>query len=498
MNDVLLEARGIVKEFPGVKALDDVQFELRKNEVHCLLGENGAGKSTMMKIFAGIYKATSGEILLRGEPVIFENTKEAQAVGIGIIHQELNLCKHLTVAQNIFLGREKVTSCGVVNEAEMNRMAKEVLDSFHEGIDPKSKISELSISKQQIVEIAKSLSQNAEIIIMDEPTSSLSGREVEELFNIIHKLREDGKGIIYISHKLDELKEISDRVTVFRDGKYIETVDFENTTVDNLVTMMVGRSIEDKFPYVAPNNSRHKLLEIKDLTVEGLIKDVSFDIFGGEALGIFGLVGAGRTEVAKTIFGAIKKSSGDIIMYGRSLNITSERMAIKEGIVYAPEDRKKEGLAVKMTVAENLVLPTLADISSAFGVISKKRQSARSLKKVDELRIKTPSIEQIVNNLSGGNQQKIVIGKWLMHDPKVIIFDEPTRGIDVNAKVEFYKIFNALKLKGVGVVIISSELPEILGLTDRILVMAGGKSRAILNTRDESTTQEKIMHYATM
>ncbi len=497
MCEVLLEAKGIVKEFPGVKALNNVSFALRKGEVHCLLGENGAGKSTMMKIFAGIYPATEGEVFLRGKKVEITSPRAAQDMGIGIIHQELNLCKHLTVAQNIFLGREKMNGA-VVNEAQMNREAAAVLDSFHEGIDPRDRVSDLSISKQQIVEIAKSLSQNAEVIIMDEPTSSLSGREIDELFKIIRKLKADGKGIIYISHKLDELKEICDRVTVYRDGEYIDSVEFKNTTIDKLVTMMVGRSIKEKFPYVEPNETRHKLLEIKNLTVEGLIADVSFDIYGGEALGIFGLVGAGRTELAKTIFGAIKKTSGEVLMKGRALNITSERMAIKEGIVYAPEDRKREGLAVKMTVADNLVLPTLADICSCLGVVSRKKRSERSQQKVDELKIKTPSIDQIVNNLSGGNQQKVVIGKWLMHEPKVIIFDEPTRGIDVNAKVEFYKLFNTLKHQGVGVVLISSELPEILGLTDRLMVMASGKCQVMLNTRDKETTQEKIMHYATL
>ncbi len=498
MSEVLLEAKGISKEFPGVKALNNVNFQLKKGEVHCLLGENGAGKSTMMKIFAGIYQANAGDIFLRGEKVVIDSPRGAQDMGIGIIHQELNLCKHLTVAQNIFLGREDMRGSMVVNERLMNKRAAEILDSFHEGINPKSKISELSISKQQIVEIAKSLSQNAEVIIMDEPTSSLSGREVDELFKIIHKLRSDGKGIIYISHKLDELKHISDRVTVYRDGEFINTVEFKNTNVDELVTMMVGRSIKEKFPYVEPNESRSKILEIKNLTVDGLISDVSFDVYGGESLGIFGLVGAGRTEVAKTIFGAIKKTGGEVIMEGRSINVTSERGAIKEGIVYAPEDRKREGLAVRMSVSDNLVLPTLNDICSRFGVISSRKQSSRAISKVNELQIKTPSIAQIVNNLSGGNQQKVVIGKWLMHNPKVIIFDEPTRGIDVNAKVEFYKIFNALKLKGVAVVLISSELPEILGLTDRLVVMASGKCQAVMNTRDEGTTQEKIMHYATM
>ena len=497
MSEILLEAKGIIKEFPGVKALDNVQFQLRKGEVHCLLGENGAGKSTMMKIFAGVYQADQGELYLRGKKVEVVSPKAAQDMGIGIIHQELNLCKHLSVAQNIFLGREEMNGV-VVNENKMNQLACEVLDEFHEGIDPRDKIGDLSISKQQVVEIAKSLSQNAEVIIMDEPTSSLSGREVEELFKIIHKLREDGKGIIYISHKLDELKEICDRVTVFRDGTYVNTVDFADTNVDELVKMMVGRSIEDKFPYVEPNHTHHKLLEVKNLSVQGLIHDVSFDVYGGEALGIFGLVGAGRTELAKTIFGAIKKNGGTVLIDGRKTNITSARKAIKEGIVYAPEDRKKEGLAVKMTVSENLNLASMDDICSSLGVISKKRQSARAFQKVEELRIKTPTIDQIVKNLSGGNQQKVVIAKWLMNNPKVIIFDEPTRGIDVNAKVEFYKLFNALKHQGGGVVIISSELPEILGLTDRIMVMAGGKARAMLDTRDKETTQEKIMHFATM
>jgi len=490
----VLEAQGITKVFPGVKALDNVSFNLKKGEVHALLGENGAGKSTMMKIFSGVHKCEAGKIFVNGKEVEIDSPRKSMDLGIGIIYQELNLCQHLTVAQNIFLGRE-ITKGMRVDRKKLEEKAKEILEMMGTDIKPSERVSNLSVSKQQMVEIAKALSQNIDILIMDEPTSSLSEREIDGLFKVIDKLKADGKSIIYISHKLDELKRITDRVTVFRDGKFIDSFYFKDSTMDEIISKMVGREISDQFPRKEVKRGK-KIFEVKNFTNDGLVHDINFDLYEGEILGISGIVGSGRTELAKSIFGSIGKPVGEIIVEGKKVTINTPEDAIKNGIVYIPEDRKKEGLAVKMSVAENFSLPLLDEISTKFlKKIKRKELKEKSNDMIQKMRIKTPTLDTKVKTLSGGNQQKIVIGKWLLKNPKIIILDEPTRGIDVNAKVEIYGLMNALKENGIGVIMISSELPELLGITDRIMIMNSGEIKHIVDTL--STTQEEIMSYST-
>lgn len=467
---------------------------MKKGEVHALLGENGAGKSTMMKIFSGVYKNDSGKILVYGEEREISSPRESMDLGIGIIYQELNLCQHLTVAQNIFLGRELEKGI-VIDKKTSEWEAKKILEMMGTDIKPNEKISNLSVSKQQMVEIAKALSQNIKILIMDEPTSSLSEKETEKLFKVIEKLKSEGKSIIYISHKLDELKRITDRVTIFRDGKFIDTFQFDKISIDEIISKMVGREISDQFPRRVVERGE-KILEIKDLQNKEYISDISFELFKGEILGISGIVGSGRTELAKSIFGTLGDPQGKIIIEGKEVTIKHPKDAIDNGLVYIPEDRKKEGLAVKMDVKNNFSLSILDNISSKIsGVIKKNDLKIKSNDMIKKMRIKTPSLDTKVKTLSGGNQQKIVIGKWLLKHPKIIILDEPTRGIDVNAKVEIYKLMNDLKAKGVGIIMISSELPELLGITDRIMVMNSGTIKHVFDTL--STTQEQIMSYST-
>lgn len=471
-----------------------MEFSLKEGEVHALLGENGAGKSTMMKIFSGVYKSDGGKILVFGKEQEINSPRESMELGIGIIYQELNLCQHLTVAQNIFLGRE--LEKGIVLDKKTSEWeAGKILKMMGTDIKPREKISNLSVSKQQMVEIAKALSQNVKILIMDEPTSSLSEKETEGLFKVIEKLKSEGKSIIYISHKLDELKRITDRVTIFRDGKFIDTFQFDKIGIDEIISKMVGREISDQFPRRVVEKG-DKILEIKNFQNKGHISDINFELFKGEILGISGIVGSGRTELAKSIFGSLGSPEGKIVIEGKEVFIENPKSAIKNGIVYIPEDRKKEGLAVNMDVKNNFSLPLLNNISSKIlGIIKQKNLKIKSDHMIKKMRIKTPSLETKVKTLSGGNQQKIVIGKWLLKNPKIIILDEPTRGIDVNAKVEIYKLMNDLKEKGVGIIMISSELPELLGITDRIMIMNSGKIKHIVDTL--STTQEEIMSYST-
>lgn len=492
--DVLMKAENICKAFPGVKALNKVNFELRRGEVHALLGENGAGKSTLMKILSGVYQKDSGSIFLKGKEVNIISTKMAQDVGISIIHQELNLCPHLTVAQNIFIGRE-FSKRGIINEKKQNEEAKKILDRLHVDIEPNEKVNKLPVSKQQMVEIAKALSTEAEVIIMDEPSSALTEKEIEELFSIIKELKNQGKGIVYISHRLEELAEIVDRVTVLRDGDYIKTLNFKSTNLEELIGLMVGRKLDEKFPKLSIERGE-KILEVKNFNKGKRVKNVSFDLYKGEILGFAGLMGAGRTDLARAIFGADKIDSGEIYLNEKKLNIKSPADAISNGLAYIPEDRKHEGLSLSMNVAFNITLSNIDSISSSSGIIDTSKEKQISNKIVSDLKIKTPSLEQIVKNLSGGNQQKVVVGKWLTRNPKIFIFDEPTRGIDVGAKIEIYNILNQLKKSGIGVIMISSELPEILGICDRVLVMCEGEIKAELNC--ENTDQEEIMHYATL
>ncbi len=492
MSEALLRATHISKSFSMVHALSDVNFDLQKGEVHALLGENGAGKSTLMKIFSGVYIKDEGELFIKGQQTELHTPAQAQALGIGIIHQELNLCRHLTVAENIFLGREQ-TALGVTKTKEQNRRAQELLDRLNVDLDPRALVRELPVSKQQMVEICKTLSMNADIIIMDEPTSALTDKEIDDLFRIIHELKKQGKGIVYISHRLEELSRITDRITILRDGKFISTHQFGDVTLPEIIAKMVGRNLKEKFPRIESIPGK-TVLEVKHLNAGKSVRNVSFEVRQGEILGLAGLMGAGRTETIRALFGADKKDSGTIELEGRVTDIRQPSDAIRAGIFAVPEDRKHDGLCVKLSVLDNLTIPNL-DMVSVGGVLNRKKAAALANRMVQNLKIKTPHLNQYVRNLSGGNQQKIVVGKWLLRDAKIVMFDEPTRGIDVAAKVEIYNIMNELKKQGVGVLFVSSELPEILGMSDRVLVFCNGKITANLVTAQ--TNQEEILHYAT-
>lgn len=493
MAHELIRLTDVSKSFPGVKALDKVSFDLRPGEVHALLGENGAGKSTLMKIIAGIYQRDSGEYLVRGTPVGDLTPKGAQELGIAIIHQELNMCSHLTVAENMFLGREP-SKTGIISRGEQGRMAREVLERLHLDIDPNMEVGRLTVSKQQMVEIAKALSVNAKILIMDEPTSALTDREINDLFRIIKELRASGHGIIYISHRLEELAHITDRITVFRDGQYVATKNFSDTSIPEIISLMVGREIKEKYPRV-PSSRGKKILSVEHLSAGDEVKDVSFDLYEGEIIGVAGLMGAGRTEMVRCLSGAASMEDGQILLDGRPVHTGAPIRSIRSGIVCAPEDRKREGLCVNLSVRENIALANLDHLCGPLGVVNRRKEAKLSKKAIDELRIKTPSDHQLAKNLSGGNQQKIVVGKWLLRDARVVIFDEPTRGIDVAAKVEIYNIMNRLKQEGMGVLFVSSELPEVLGMADRILVMCNGRITG--DFPQSEATQERIMACAT-
>lgn len=494
MADVILEVRNLSKSFPGVKALDRVSFSLRKGEVHAIVGENGAGKSTLMKILSGVYQADEGEILYHGAPVKFLNSIESSRAGISIIYQELNLIPHLSIAANIFIGHEPLTKFGFLDEKKMNEDARVLLERLNMKIDPSVRLNTLPISKQQMVEIAKVLSRECEVLIMDEPTSALTESEIDELFNVIHALRDRGIAIIYISHRLEELRHIVDRISIFRDGRSISTDEYRSITMEEIVNRMVGRKLENKFPKRISPPTSEKLLEVRDVRREGVLHGISFDLYRGEILGIAGLMGAGRTELARALFGADPIDSGEVLLKGQRIVIRSPSDAIESGIAYLPENRKQDGLAVMMQVAENITMANLKEVSQRFGVISRESELRVGGKYVDELGIKTPGLSQVVNNLSGGNQQKVVAAKWLFCESEVLIFDEPTRGIDVGAKYEIYCVLNELAAQGKGIIMISSELPEILGMTDRVLVLHEGRIEAKLTTT--GTNQEEILNYA--
>ena len=492
-GEVIVSMKDICKSFPGVKALDHVHLELRSGEVMALLGENGAGKSTLMKILSGVYTRDSGEVEVFGEPVGNLNPRQAQELGIAIIHQEVNMCRHLTVQENIFLGRE-IRKGGVLQTREMRRRTQEVLDELGVDFKPETIVGNLPISKQQMVEIAKALSLNAKVLIMDEPTSALTAREIEELFRIIRDFKSKGGGVIYISHRLEELQHIVDRVTIMRDGQFIAEMDYQDTTMDEIITLMVGREIKEKFPRVETEKGR-KVFEVKNLNSGRLVRDINFSLYEGEIVGFAGLMGAGRTETSRAIFGVRPKSSGEIYLNGEELTINSPEDAIKQGVVLVPEDRKKDGLCTKLSIRENIALPNLDIISNGAGVISHKKEMDMVHKAIRDLKIKTPNTEINAANLSGGNQQKVVVSKWLARDSKVVIFDEPTRGIDVAAKVEIYNLMNELKQNGIAVMFISSELPEILGIADRVIVMCDGRITGEVMAKE--TTQEEILTLAT-
>jgi len=486
----------IEKEYPGVKALKDVSFQLLSGEVHALVGENGAGKSTLVKILVGEEKLDAGQIFVNGVETPITSIRESQKLGIIMIHQELNLMNHLTVAQNIFIGREHQYKRGLfLDDEELNRESKKIFDQLNLNIDPTVKVGDLTVAKQQMVEIAKALSYDPEVLIMDEPTASLTDSEIEDLFNVIRVLRKEGKGIIHISHRLDELQQISDRITVLRDGNYIDTRKTSEFTIDEIIKMMVGRSIYVEKPENNVLPGAPLSLEVKGLTCEKLVKDVSFNLQKGEILGFSGLVGAGRTETARAIFGADKLKSGQIFVHGKEVKITSPHAAIKQGIAYLSEDRKRYGLSLGMRVSINIALANMAHFINPIGFIKNHMINKNAKEKVESLNIKTPSINQLVRFLSGGNQQKVVLGKWLTRDSSILIFDEPTRGIDVGAKSEIYKLLNELAAQGKSIIMISSELPEILRLCNRVIVMCEGRVTGEL--KGDEITQEAVIRYAT-
>ena len=492
----LISVNKLSKSFPGVRALHEVQFELVAGEVHALMGENGAGKSTLMKILAGVYTRDSGDISYDGRPVAFASPREAQAAGVGIIHQELQLMNHLTIAQNMFIGREPRSRFGLfLDEDKLNAQAREILARMHVHLDPRTVVGTLTVASQQMVEIAKALSFDSRVLIMDEPTSALNDAEIAELFRIIRQLKERGVWIIYISHKMDELKQISDRVTVLRDGEYVATVATADTSVQAIIGMMVGRTLADVAPYQGTAHEGEIALEVKHLNAGPLVRDVSFTLRKGEILGFAGLMGAGRTEVARAVFGADAVESGEIFVKGVKAPIRSPSDAVAHSIGYLSEDRKRFGLATGMDVESNIVMSNLGKFLS-LNLFLRRMQIRRTASHfINLLAIRTPSATQPVRLLSGGNQQKIVIAKWLERDCDVLFFDEPTRGIDVGAKSEIYKLLRALAEQGKAIVMISSELPEILRMSDRIVVMCEGRITGELYASE--ATQERIMHLAT-
>ena len=496
MTHALVELRQVSKAFNGVRALDNCQFELLPGEVHALMGENGAGKSTLMKVLAGVYQRDSGEILLDGRAVELPSPRAAQALGIGIVHQELNLMNHLSAAQNIYIGREPRGRFGLfLDEDALNEQAQHIFERMNLPLDPRVTVGELTVAKQQMVEIAKALSFDSRVLIMDEPTAALNNAEIAELFRIIRQLKAHGVGIVYISHKMDELKQISDRVTVMRDGQYIATVPTAGTPMDTIIGMMVGRQLDTServFPDTAANDIA---LEVRGLKRGAAIKDVSFTLRKGEILGLAGLMGAGRTEVARAIFGADRIDAGQIKVRGVVVKIQTPTDAVAHGIGYLSEDRKHFGLATGLDVETNNVMPSLRSFVGAGFMLDQSAIRKTALGYVERLDIRTPSVEQQVRLLSGGNQQKIVIAKWLLRDCDILFFDEPTRGIDVGAKSEIYKLLNTLAAQGKAIVMISSELPEILRMSHRILVMCEGRLTGELSARE--ATQEKIMQLAT-
>ncbi|CAB3757234.1 sugar ABC transporter ATP-binding protein [Paraburkholderia humisilvae] len=492
----LISVSKLSKSFPGVRALHEVQFELMAGEVHALMGENGAGKSTLMKILAGVYTRDSGEILHDNQPVAFTSPREAQARGIGIIHQELQLMNHLTVAQNMFIGREPRGRLGLfLDEDRLNAQARDILAHMHVNLDPRTVVGTLTVASQQMVEIAKALSFDSRVLIMDEPTSALNDAEIAELFRIIRKLKDRGVGIIYISHKMDELKQISDRVTVLRDGEYVATVTTADTSVQAIIGMMVGRTLADVARYPGPARQGDIALEVKHLNAGPLVRDVSFTLRKGEILGFAGLMGAGRTEVARAVFGADPVESGDIFVKGAKAPIRKPSDAVARSIGYLSEDRKRFGLATGMDVESNIVMSNLGKFLSLKLFLRRTQIRKAASHFISLLAIRTPSTTQPVRLLSGGNQQKIVIAKWLERNCDVLFFDEPTRGIDVGAKSEIYKLLRALAQQGKAIVMISSELPEILSMSDRIVVMCEGRITGELSASE--ATQERIMHLAT-
>ena len=494
-------AKNITKRFPGVTALDNICMELFPGKVNAIIGENGAGKSTLMKIFSGVHTEYEGEIILNDNPVHFSSTKDAEAAGIAIIHQELNLVPYLTITENIFLGSELVNTWGVLDKKKMQEKAKQLLKRLNLDIDPNTKISSLKVGQQQLIEIAKALHVDAAIIIMDEPTSAISDKEVDNLFSIIAELKNQGKTIAYISHKLNELFQIADRFIVMRDGATVNSGEMKNTNHDELIQMMTGRKILIQRSESVLERDK-ELLQLKNICLknaanrsENILHNISFNLHQGEIIGIYGLMGAGRTELMETIFGLHPKlSSGEITINDRPIKLQSASHAINEGIVLVPEDRKLQGLSIGQPVRPNMSITILKQLERWGIMLNRKKEMEVSRQYIQQLAIKTSSTETIVKNLSGGNQQKIVLAKWLAKKPKVLLLDEPTRGIDINAKSEIYKLIKQLASEGMGIIVVSSELPEILAVSDRILVMCEGELTADILANE--ATEAGILKYA--
>ena len=494
MGDIILTMKDIDKSFPGVHALDHVNFEVRKGEVHALMGENGAGKSTLMKVLTGIYTKDSGSIIFEGKEVEFHNTRESQDAGIVIVHQELNMLGHLTVAQNIFIGREFKKGIRI-DDKKMNEEAAKLFERLHIDIDPTETMSNLTVGKQQMCEIAKAISHEAKVIIFDEPSAALTESEIEELFKIIRDLRKQQLGIVYISHRMDEIKVITDRVTVMRDGGYVGTLITNECTKDDIINMMVGRVIyeDPKTESTVPKDAP-VVLKVEHLNAGRMVQDVSFELRKGEILGFSGLMGAGRTETARAIFGADPKTGGNIYINGEKVEINTPQDAVKCGIGYLSEDRKRFGIVVQKSVAENSTMASMENFIKGL-FINKAKENKVAQEYVESLATKTPGVDQLVVNLSGGNQQKVVIAKWLIRNCDILIFDEPTRGIDVGAKNEIYKLMNRLAEEGKSIIMISSEMTEILRMSDRIVVMCEGRKTGEIDISEAS--QEIIMNMAT-
>ena len=489
-----LELRGITKRFPGVLALNGVSLEVRAGEVHALLGENGAGKSTLIKIIAGVYHADAGEMHVGGRPVSVRNPHDAQALGISTIFQEFTLAPDMTVAENIFLGREplRIRALSIVDRRELIHRTREVLTSLDLQIDPEATIKHLGVAQQQMVEIAKALSLEARLIIMDEPTATLTSREIDRLFEAIDRLKRRGVAIVYVSHRLDEVKAIGDRATILRDGTCVGTVPVASTTIDEMIRLMVGRDLKDKFPKLAIEPGE-EVLRVEQLTREGILHGVSFRVRRGEIVGIAGLVGSKRTETARAIFGADPIDSGRIFLHGLPVKVRTPADAIANRIALVPEDRKRHGIFASLSVWENVVISALRHFSRN-GVLDLRRARQRAQAYVSSLRVATPDLDKRVLELSGGNQQKVVIAKWLNTNAELFLFDEPTRGIDVGGKIEVYRLMGELLSRGAAIVMISSELPEILGLSDRILVMRDGRICGEFDRAD--ATEENILNCA--
>jgi methyl-galactoside transport system ATP-binding protein len=496
MSDILLEIKNISKSFPGVKALDNVSLDVRASEVHALMGENGAGKSTLMKCLFGIYLEDSGEIFLEGKKVHFNNALQALNSGIAMVQQELNQATKRNVMDNLWLGRYPLKYKFMLDEPKMYKETKKLLEEFNIDVDPRETLSNLSVSKRQMIEIIKAVSHNAKVIVFDEPTSSLSDQEVEQLFAIIKKLKEKGVGIIYISHKMEEILAISDRVTIMRDGKYISTNNSKDLTMDKIIKDMVGRSLESRFP-IREKNVGEVLLQVKNLgaTHHSLVKDVSFDLRKGEILGISGLVGAGRSEILELIFGYMSKEQGEVILKGKTLNIKNTKDAIKNGFAMITEERRENGIFGVLSVKENAVISNLNSYKEYKLALNDKKMQYDTNKIIDEMSVKTPSSKTKISSLSGGNQQKVIIGRWLLTKPEILLMDEPTRGIDVGAKYEIYQLMNKMVDEGKSIIMISSEMPELIGMSDRIMVISNGKVAGIVDT--DKTSQEEVMTLAT-